>query len=43
MLLDAKFNAIDENATVIFGTIVDESLKKKIITTVIATGVEDVE
>lgn len=34
---------IDENATVIFGTIVDESLKKKIITTVIATGVEDVE
>ncbi|MBO5397581.1 MAG: cell division protein FtsZ [Clostridia bacterium] len=34
---------IDENATVIFGTIVDESLKGKIITTVIATGVEDVE
>lgn len=34
---------IDENATVIFGTIVDESLKGKIITTVIASGVEDVE
>jgi cell division protein FtsZ len=34
---------IDENANVIFGTIVDEKLKNKIVTTVIATGVEDVE
>jgi len=34
---------IDENATVIFGTIVDEKLKNKIVTTIIATGVEDVE
>lgn len=33
---------IDENANVIFGTIIDESLKDKIIVTVIATGVEDV-
>lgn len=34
---------IDENATVIFGTIIDEKLGDKIVTTVIATGVEDVE
>lgn len=34
---------IDENATVIFGTIIDERLKDKIVTTIIATGVEDVE
>ena len=34
---------IDENATVIFGTIVDPSLGNKIVTTIIATGVEDVE
>lgn len=36
-------DCIDENATVIFGTIVDSKLKNKIVTTVIATGVEDVE
>ena len=34
---------IDEDATVIFGTIIDEKLGDKIVTTVIATGVEDVE
>lgn len=34
---------IDENATVIFGTIVDPILKDKIVTTVIATGVEDIQ
>lgn len=34
---------IDENATVIFGTIIDPKLKNKIVTTIIATGVEDVE
>ena len=33
---------IDENANVIFGTIIDERLKNKIVATVIATGVEDV-
>lgn len=33
---------IDENANVIFGTIIDEKLKDKIVVTVIATGVEDV-
>lgn len=33
---------IDEDANVIFGTIIDEKLKDKIIVTVIATGVEDV-
>ena len=32
---------IDENATFIFGTSVDESLKDKFIATIIATGVED--
>lgn len=34
---------IDENATVIFGTIIDPKLKNKIVTTIIATGVEDIE
>ena len=33
---------IDENANVIFGTIIDERLKDKIVVTVIATGVEDI-
>jgi len=33
---------IDENATVIWGTIVDERLKDKVVATIIATGVEDV-
>ena len=33
---------IDENANVIFGTIIDEKLKNKIVVTIIATGVEDV-
>jgi cell division protein FtsZ len=32
---------IDENANVIFGTIIDESLKNKIVATIIATGVEE--
>ncbi len=32
---------IDENANVIFGTIVDERLKDRYIATIIATGVED--
>lgn len=36
-------DSVDENATVIFGTIIDPKLKNKIVTTVIATGVEDVE
>ena len=36
-------DSIDENATVIFGTIIDPKLKNKIVTTVIATGVEDIE
>ena len=33
---------IDENANVIFGTIIDQRLKNKIVVTIIATGVEDV-
>lgn len=33
---------IDENATIIFGTIIDEKLKDKIVVTIIATGVDDV-
>jgi cell division protein FtsZ len=32
---------IDENANVIFGTIIDENLKDKIVATIIATGVEE--
>ena len=35
-------NDIDENANIIFGTIIDEKLKNKIVVTIIATGVEDV-
>lgn len=34
-------DVIDENANVIFGTIIDESLKGKIVATIIATGVEE--
>ena len=34
-------DVIDENANVIFGTIVDEELGEKIIATVIATGVNE--
>ena len=33
---------IDENANIIFGTIVDEKLKNRIVVTIIATGVDDV-
>lgn len=35
--------SIDEDANIIFGTVIDEKLKNKIVATVIATGVEDVE
>ena len=34
-------DVIDENANVIFGTIIDEKLKDKIVATIIATGVEE--
>ena len=34
-------DVIDENANVIFGTIIDEKLKDKIVATFIATGVEE--
>lgn len=34
-------NVIDENANVIFGTLIDENLKDKIVATIIATGVEE--
>lgn len=34
-------DVIDENANVIFGTLIDENLKDKIIATIIATGVEE--
>ena len=34
-------DVIDENANVIFGTIVDEELGDKIVATVIATGVNE--
>lgn len=40
--LTAIQDDIDEDANVIFGTIIDEKLKDKIVVTVIATGVEDV-
>lgn len=33
---------IDEDANIIFGTIIDEKLKNKIVVTIIATGVDDV-
>ena len=33
---------IDENANLIFGTIIDPRLKNKTVVTIIATGVEDV-
>ena len=32
---------VDENANVIFGTLIDENLKDKIVATIIATGVEE--
>lgn len=34
-------DVIDENANVIFGTVIDENLKDKIVATIIATGVEE--
>ena len=34
-------DVIDENANVIFGTLIDENLKDKIVATIIATGVEE--
>lgn len=34
-------DVIDENANVIFGTIIDEKLKDKIVATIIATGAEE--
>lgn len=34
-------DVIDENANVIFGTLIDEILKDKIVATIIATGVEE--
>ena len=33
---------IDEDANIIFGTIIDEKLKNKIVVTIIATGIEDI-
>lgn len=33
---------IDEDANIIFGTIIDEKLKNKVVVTIIATGVDDV-
>ena len=42
MALTGIMDDIDENANIIFGTIIDEKLKNKIVVTIIATGVEDV-
>lgn len=32
---------VDENANIIFGTVIDESLEDEVVVTVIATGIEE--